>query len=312
MRQFLNLIRWPNLLIIAISMCFTLFFVINPLLGLQGFEAGINALGFLLLILSTLLIAVGGYLINDYFDMDIDRINKPGKNQVGMRFPVSTVQLSYWIVNVVAVIMGFVVAWMSGKVLYGLVFVFTAGLLRFYSERYQCMPLIGNLVIAFLSALSFGLVWFFDFFSMMNDPVVFATVQASFPLVNKVLLIYLGFAFLTGLLRELVKDIEDIEGDTRYGCNTFPVQYGTTNTKRFGIAVALTGLLLSVWAQTFFLQAGFMWLSAFFILIDLGFLLIAFLFIRAKEKSKYSRLSVIIKILMLAGIFSMILIYFEV
>lgn len=310
--QFLKLIRWPNLVIILMSMCFTLFFVINPLLGLQGFEAGMSVTGFVLLVVATLFIAVGGYLINDFFDMDIDRINKPGKNQVGKKYPVATIQLSFWILNTIAVVMGFVVAWMAGRPLYGLVFIFTAGLLWFYSERYQCMPLVGNLVVAFLSTLTFGLVWLFDFFTLINQPDAFVAVQASFPIVNRVLLIYIGFAFLTSLLRELVKDIEDVDGDRRYGCNTFPVRYGIKSTKIPGLVFSLAGIALSVWAQSFFYRAGFMLLFGWFILIDLGFVVITVLLMKADGKSNFSALSVMIKILMLIGVLSMVMVYFEV
>jgi len=312
MRQFLKLIRWPNLAIVLATMCFTLFFVINPLLGLKAFEAGLTVTGFILLVLATLFIAVGGYLINDFFDMDIDRINKPGKNQVGRKFPVAYVQLAFWILNILAVIMGFVVAWMADKSLYGLVFPFTAGLLWFYSERYQCMPLVGNLVVAFLSTLSFALVWLFDFFTLVGNPVAFTAVQVSFPVVNKMMLIYMGFAFITSLIRELVKDIEDVEGDERYGCNTFPVRFGIKATKITGVIVLLAGLALSAWAQVFFNAYGFIFLFGWFFLIDIEFFIVMALLLRAADKPHYTTLSVFIKILMLTGILSMILVYFEV
>ena len=312
MRQLLNLIRWPNLVIITATVCFTLFFVVNPLLGLKAFEAGLSVTGFILLLLATLFIAIAGYLINDFFDMDADRINKPGKNQVGKKFPVAYVQLAYWVLNALAVVMGFVVAWMAGRPMYGLVFFFTAGLLWFYSERYQCMPLVGNLVVAFLSTLSFALVWLFDFFTLMYQPEAFAAVQAAFPIVNKMMLIYMSFAFLTSLIRELVKDMEDIEGDQRYGCNTFPVRYGLRPTKVIGVVVAVAGLALSVWAQLFFNTISFRWLFLWFFLIDAGFLLIGALLAKASDKSHFSVLSVSVKILMVTGIVSMVLVYFEV
>ncbi|NOX86587.1 MAG: UbiA family prenyltransferase [Chlorobi bacterium] len=311
MQQFLKLIRWPNLVIILMTMFFTLFFVINPLLGLKSFEAGLTVTGFVLLVLATLFIAIGGYLINDFFDMDIDRINKPGKNQVGKKFPVAYVQLSFWILNILAAVMGFIVAWMADKPLYGLVFVFTSGLLWFYSERYQCMPLVGNLVVAFLSTLSFALVWLFDFFTLVNDPDDFAAVQTSFPVVNKMMLIYMGFAFVTTLIRELVKDIEDVEGDDRYGCNTFPVRFGIKATKVVSVIVLLAGLALSAWAQLFFYYAGFRVLFFWFFLIDIEFFIVMALLMKATDKLHYSTISVFIKILMLTGILSMIFVYFE-
>ncbi len=312
MKQFLKLIRWPNLVIILMTMCFTLFFVVNPLLGLKAFDAGLTVTGFVLLVLATLFIAVGGYLINDFFDMDIDRINKPGKNQVGRKYPVAYIQLSFWILNIVAVIMGFIVAWMAGRPMYGLVFFFTAGLLWFYSERYQCMPLVGNLVVAFLSTLSFALVWLFDFFTLVNNPVAFAYAQTSFPIVNKMMLIYMGFAFVTSLIRELVKDIEDVEGDQRYGCNTFPVRFGIKVTKITGVIVLLAGLALSAWAQMFFKTIGFNILFFWFLAIDIEFIIVLVLLVKAGEKRHFSTLSVLIKILMLTGILSMIFVYFEV
>ena len=97
MSQFLKLIRWPNLVIILLSMVFTLFFVINPLLGLQGFEAGISFAGFVLLVLATLFIAVGGYLINDFFDMDIDRIY----DLVALRIICNTVDECYRVLGII-------------------------------------------------------------------------------------------------------------------------------------------------------------------------------------------------------------------
>ena len=138
-----------------------MFLVIKPVLQIGDMMPGMSLFQFGLLILSTLLITAGGYLINDFFDMEADGINKPGQNQVGKRFAVARVQLLYWLFTVLGVLLGTIMSWQLNKIEYALVFVFAAGLLWFYSERYQCMPLVGNLVVAFLSALSFGLVWVF-------------------------------------------------------------------------------------------------------------------------------------------------------
>lgn len=312
MLHFLRLIRWPNLLIVSLSMVLILFFVIDPVLKVGWFEGGLNPLQFSLLVISTLLITVGGYLINDFFDMQADSINKPGKNQVGKRFAVTRVQLFYWLFTIMGVLTGTVLSWMLNQLNYALIFVFAAGLLWFYSERYKCMPVVGNIVVAFLSALSFGLVWVFEFFALGQNPDAFASVQANFPLVNHFVLIYMGFAFVVSLLREVVKDIEDIEGDERYGCNTFAVAYGENRSKLLSLIIAAAGFFFSIWLQWFFYEAGFMILLGYFIAIDVLFIIIILWLLQAKRKSDFRRLSGFIKLIMVIGILSMILVYFEV
>ena len=99
MIQFLKLIRWPNLVIISISMLLILFCVINPLLGISRLYAGMNSLEMTLLVLATVFITIGGYLINDIFDIEVDRFNKPGKNQVGYQFAVASnaSEAQFWV-----------------------------------------------------------------------------------------------------------------------------------------------------------------------------------------------------------------------
>ena len=312
MISFLKLIRWPNLLIVLISMISILLFVINPALGSAWFAVGLSEMEFALLVLATLLITIGGYLINDFFDMDADRFNKPGKNQVGLKWPVSTVQLLYWVFTIGGVALGVLVSWMVNQINYSLVFVFAAGMLWFYSERYQCMPVIGNIVVAFLSTLSFGLVWLFQFFALSADAVGFTYVQSGFPLANRLVLIYVAFAFVTSFLREVIKDIEDKEGDEKFGCNTLAVVYGTGRSKVLAIFLAGLGLAATIWIQVFFMQAEFWMLFGYFFLIDLLFIICLIQTIRAKKKADFRKLSNYVKWLMVIGILSMILIYFEV
>lgn len=312
MISFLKLIRWPNLLLIVISMVFLLLFVISPLLGTGWFVTGLNELEFTLLVLATIFISIGGYLINDFFDMDADRINKPGKNTVGGKWSVSTVQLLYWIFTIAGIVTGATLSWMAGRLNYSLVFVFSAGLLWFYSERYQCIPVVGNAVIGFLSALSFGLVWLFYFFTLSRDADAFTSTQAGFSLVNHFVLIYMGFAFVTGFLREVVKDIEDKEGDERFGCNTFAVAFGQTKGKILAIAIAVIGLTATILTQIYFYSADFNLLLGYFVLIDLAFLITIILLLKAKTKPDFKKVSAFTKLLMFIGILSMLLVYFEV
>lgn len=312
MFSFLKLIRWPNLLMIVISMKLLLFFVISPALGLPWLEGGMDAWEFSLLVLATLFIAIGGYLINDVFDMNADSVNKPGGNLVGGKFSVFFTQTLYWVFTIVGVLMGVLLSYLLNQINYALIFLFVAGLLWFYAEKYQCQPLVGNVVIAILSALSFGLVWLFEFFALSNHAQVFTEVQANFRLVNKLVLIYMGFALLVSLLREVIKDIEDFAGDDRFGCRTFPVVYGKNKARNVALGIAIAGLLAAFWFQYYFITASFVMLFIYFFIVDVLFGMIIFQLLKAKEKADYSHLSTMIKILMLAGVLSMALFYFEI
>ena len=311
MLSFLKLIRWPNLLMIVISMKLLLFFVISPALGLPWFEGGLDALEFSLLVMATLFIAIGGYLVNDFFDMNADTVNKPGINQVGGKFSVMLTQTLYWVFTITGVLLGVLLSYLLNQINYALVFLFVAGLLWFYSEKYQCQPLVGNVVVAILSALSFGLVWLFEFFALSNHAQIFTEVQTNFRLVNKLVLIYMGFAFIVSLLREVVKDIEDYKGDDRFGCRTFPVVYGKNKARNLALVTAITGLLAVFWFQYYFFTASFTILFAYFFIVNALFVGAIILLLKAKEKADYSRLSTLIKVLMLAGVLSMALFYFE-
>ena len=128
----LNLIRWPNLVLVMVSMLLMMLFVLNPVLGIGTFQAGLSEFEFILLVLSTVCITIGGYLVNDLFDMDADRLNKPGKNQVGLKFPVASIQVLYWFFTVIGVLLGAWLCYLLDQLTYSLVFVFAAGLLWFY------------------------------------------------------------------------------------------------------------------------------------------------------------------------------------
>ncbi len=309
-KSFFKLIRWPNLIIILMSMVFLLWFIIRPGLGMVE-HTGLSLLEFILLALSILFTAISGYIINDIKDIPADRINKPGKNSIGTVFTKKQAYGMYLFFVLAGVVCGTVISIMLHKFNFSLIFVLTAGLLWFYATAYQCQPLTGNLVIAFLSALSFGLVFLYELFALQLGNAHLKINPNALHLVYTIVLIYMIFAFLVSLLREIIKDIEDAEGDQRTGCHTFAVVYGNQKSKIVASIVSFVGLLAAFWFQWFFFQKGFFLLVIYFSLIDILFALIIIKILKAKEKSHFSGLSVFIKLLMLAGILSMVLFYFE-
>ena len=308
MRTFFKMIRWPNLVMIVLSMTLLLFLLIKPGLGLTGL-IGMSLWEFALLVAAVLLTAMGGYVINDLKDMQTDALNKPGKNTFETTFTGKQGWIFYWIFTIGGILAGSLLSFLLGKGSYSLIFILTAGLLWFYATRYQCQPLVGNLVVAFLSAFSFGLVWLYELMALQGQSV--QVDHNALMTVNALVLIYMGFAFLISLLREVVKDIEDVEGDKKTGCLTLPVAYGTKKAKNIALIVNLSGLFASFGFQWFFYKNGFNVLFLFFFLVDMLFGFVFLKLINASRKEHFSRLSLWIKLLMVAGVLSMGLFYFE-
>lgn len=310
-KSFFRLTRWPNLIIILASMVFMLWFIINPGLGLTTGNQGLSITEFILLALAVIFTAVGGYIINDIKDVKADMINKPGGNEVGLAFTAKQAYSIYLVFAIAGVVLGAAVSIMLHKVGFSLIFLLTAGLLWFYANAYKCQPLTGNFVVAFLSALSFALVFLYELFAFQLSKAPVIVKPSALHLVLTIVLIYMIFAFIVSLLREILKDIEDVKGDEQTGCRTYAVVYGIKNTKTVALVVGFIGLLAAFWFQWYFYGKGFFLLVFYFSLIDILFGWIIVKTILAKEKSHFSVLSTLTKFLMLAGILSMVLFYFE-
>ncbi len=299
------------MLITAFSMIFILRFIIQPVLGLSVFNHGFQGLGMVALVVAVLLIMAGGNIINDIFDINKDSVNKPGRNIVGIKISEKAAWSYYYVTTLAGVLSGVLAAWTANQINFALIFPVVAGLLYFYSQKYSCIPLLGNIVVALLSAVSFGIVWFFYFFSLSNEPLVFVSVQPAFSVVNLYVAIYMVFAFIVSLLREIVKDIEDYKGDNRFGCRTLPVVYGISTSGILAKLLAFIILGASVVMQIYWLIYGFYLLAAGFVIIDLLLIIIIVRLLKADNAQDYGKVSLMIKLVMLAGIFSMILINFE-
>ncbi len=271
---FLKLTRIPNLLIIAVTQYLAvIFLVFEPhMLKMVG-----NPQLFLL-VLSTLMIAAAGYIINDYYDVKIDYVNKPDRVVVGKLIQRRIVLAGHFILNFTGIFIGF---FLDYKV--GLVNLFATFLLWIYSNQLKRMPLAGNLVIAFLTGLTFFVIWVYYQKSMY------------------LLLNYAIFAFAITLIREVIKDMEDMIGDEIFGSRTLPIIWGIRKTKSFLYAL----ILLS--GSLFFYMAGRLnnpVMNNFFLILIIPAIYLVYLLYRADTQKRYYRLSIYCKLIMLAGIFS--------
>ena len=307
---YLRLIRWQNLLIIALTQYMTRYFLIQPFFKIQQLELQISNLNFFLLVLTTVMIAAGGYIINDYFDLKIDPINKPDKMILGAKINATKAETAYYIINALAVAIGVYLGYRVGSISIGLLFMVCATVLYFYSLKYKRLLLWGNVSIALLSAFTVIIVWLFEFFAVRNNGIAFVQGLQAYWGVTYFVLAYASFAFISTFIREIIKDIEDIEGDTRWGCTTLPIVAGIPVAKKIAASISILGIILVAWFQYVLKEINHGYISAILmIVVQVPFAYLAYKIMKAKEKEDFHFISNIVKIIMVLGILTMFAIF---
>jgi 4-hydroxybenzoate polyprenyltransferase len=259
--QLLRLTRPLNLIIIALTMWLMRLYVLRPFVEVNGFELQLSTTHFILLVLSTVLVAAAGNVINDYFDQRTDRINKPNDTLVGVHVKRRVAMLVHQLLNVAGVFIAMYVAWRIGNWKLGIIHILAATALWFYSVQFKREFIIGNVVIAFLAGMVPLLVGLYEipllireygsevseYFKLERpgeDPAGYFKYMFYF------IFGYAGFAFLLNLIREIQKDMADVKGDSRIGARTIPLVYGIKNAKKITAAlIVMTMVLLLVLQQ---------------------------------------------------------------
>lgn len=301
-KALLKLIRFSNLLIIAATMYVLRWFVVIPLLGASGFSSRIFEPLYFFFVLATMSIAGAGYVINDYFDRKTDLINRPGKVILGRI--LSRRAGIYWhvLLNFLGVSLGVFVSYKLGLLKFSIVFVFISGLLWFYSTTYKRQVLLGNLVVAFMVASVPLLILLYEVPLLLNHYQYFFKTDSS--TIDHLIFWISGygiFAFLLTLIREIVKDLEDFEGDFAFGRQTIPIAWGANAARIISLVLAFITLILISIIHTLYLNDL---ISIIYSLITVVIPLIVFmyLFYKSQNKNEYHKSSGILKIIMLGGI----------
>lgn len=307
--SFFRLIRWPNLVFIALTQALFYYAVVIPILpdSYYMLSKKITLPVFIALVLASVFIAAAGYIINDYFDINIDRVNKPGK------MIVEKVIKRRWaiILHIILTLTGIALSlYVSIKT--SLVIVFAnigcALLLWVYSTTFKKKLLSGNIIISMLTAWVLIVLYFAVNTVYLNTLKQPAEIITAMNLIFKFGALYAGFAFIISLIREVVKDIEDMEGDARYGCKTMPIVWGIPASKVFvGVwMVVLTGAIGVI--IIYMLQKGWWICAAYcFLLLVVPLINILQQFYKAQNAEEYHKISTKIKMVMFAGIMSMLL-----
>jgi len=305
---FFRLIRWPNLVFIVLTQVLFYYCILLPDFNGRyiSFENALRPVLFYLLSLSSVLIAAAGYIINDYFDLNIDRVNKPEKLVVDKIIKRRWTILWHWILSGLGVLIG---AYVSLKVHNPFVALGNFGcvvLLWFYSTTFKRRLLIGNVLISLMTAWVILVLYVAEFkLAVFRDPLYHQMLSRLFKFAS----LYGGFAFIISLIREVVKDIEDMDGDARYGCRTMPIVWGVNAAKVFAATwlVVLIGSLVVI--QFYVLQNGWWIIPPYCaVLIIAPLIWILRKLYLAGTVAEYHLLSNYIKGVMLAGILSMVFI----
>ncbi len=272
----LRSIRINNLILLGLGQFFTWYFLIGTP---QAIEELLDS-NIIILILSTALVAAGGYLINDYHDIKIDLINKPEEVIIGNKITKKTALVFYWIFTGMGIAL---VALASLRLV--AVNILASVLLWFYSTNFKRHPYWGNLIVSFLGSLSIIMLplqygW--------NYPIVFW---------------YAGLTFSMMMFREIIKDLQDIEGDEKEGYRTIPIAYGLPYTKTVLMIIGAS-IILQLMAFGIYLESLSIWIV--FGLISATVLYSMITLPRADTKKEFGRLSFISKLVFAAGIISII------
>lgn len=273
---FLQIIRPVNLLIVAFAQLMTAYFLVETT------REGLSVLydpNLYLLIFSTVVLAASGYMINDYYDVKIDYVNKPDEVVIGKNIKRRTVMFLHSLMNVIGILLGCLVSLKVGAIHFAAAF-----LLWFYSNSLKRLPFVGNFTVAFLTGLAIYIIGFY--------------YQSSQLLVGT----YAIFAFFINLIREIIKDIEDRNGDRKHGSKTLPIVLGFRATKN--IIFLIAGIfVVSIALVTFKLHNEL--LLYYFGGLSLLFFLFMYKIYMADRKAHFTQLSFLSKLLMLTGIMSM-------
>lgn len=281
--------------------------VVVPLLKTSEFTPSLHTWQFLLIVLSTVLIAAGGYVINDFFDKDIDAANVIGKVH---DFSGWTMKTLYFVFSIIGIAIGLYLTYALKLRQFALTYLLTAALLYFYSASYKRLPLVGNFVVAFLTAVAVFLPAFADYelqyaFRDIKLPVI-NNKMYNLRLIIAITAAYAFFAFLISLVREIIKDMEDIEGDREFGCNTLPIVAGINNTKLIAI-----GLLLLIVGLILFIQIKQAWWESLpvfgytILFVQVPLLILSVKLFLSAEKKHFKVASMIAKVVMVGGILSL-------
>lgn len=307
LQAFLRLIRWQNLVFIVLTQLLFYYCIELPAYHAQSINNAwfLTPVLFVWLSIASVLIAAAGYIINDYFDLNIDQVNKP--DAIVIQKIIKRRWAIFWHLcfSVMGVVITLYVSWKIGNWVLAPVNFACVFVLLFYSTTFKKKFLIGNVIISLLTAWVVFVLYFseLDLVTITREPLYHTALNKIF----KLAVLYGGFAFVISLIREVVKDMEDMQGDEKFGCRTLPIVWGIPASKVFA-GVWLIVLILAVFAMLIYAMMIGWYLAALYALLLIAVPLIKILrdLFNAINTRQFHKISNWIKMVMLTGIVSMV------
>jgi len=297
MISFLKLTRPVNLLLIILVQGIIKYGLLEAL----DVQVSLDNFRFRLLVFATVCIAAAGNVINDIFDVNIDRINKPQQVIVGRRITEKSAYNFYIILNILGVGVGFYLSNLLDHPGLAAVFIVISALLYVYATQLKSMLLLGNILISLLVASSLLILILFDIF-----PAIDTELKESQVLSSQAILMYAGFAFFINFIREIVKDLQDIDGDKNGGRKTLPIVLGRRRTVNVVFVLGVIALLC-VLLYTYFVLYNYQKVVLYFVfLVAAPILFFCIKAWNAENDKHFAVLSIILKVVMFTGICSII------
>lgn len=301
----MRLVRWGNLLFLGALVWVMEKWVAVPILNAAAYGEQMPWYILLLLEIAVILIAAGGYVINDYFDVKIDRINRPDAVIVTRTISKPAAMRLSICLSAAGAACGILEAILLRSMTIGILFVIVPGLLWFYSSSYKRLFMIGNLTIALLAAVTPMLV------AITNVAILQLRFETILPYISLPhdLYAWLGgfalFAFLLTWIREIIKDMQDQMGDRELECHSMPVVWGDLWTKVFVTALIILTLAIigHIWYRLLPFPIGWTSLSTRYIALGIVVPLLSAIWLlwSAKIPSDYKSCQQVIKFAMLIG-----------
>jgi 4-hydroxybenzoate polyprenyltransferase len=302
---FLKMVRLPNLFFMALTQVLFQFCLYYTLYK-DAIPAN-DLIHFVLLVFASLFIAAAGYIINDYFDINIDQVNKPDKMVVDKVIHRRWAIAWHLIFSTTGIVLTVLAVPFLQKWYLILANILCVALLWFYSTNFKKSLLTGNIVISLLTAWTI-LIIFFSKFDVSDAIGAGHTSNFKF---FRFAILYAGFAFIISLIREAIKDMEDLPGDSKYNCRTMPVVWGVNATKVYVAVWLIVLIAVLLILQVYVLQFKW-WLIIAYSVPAIIFPLILIL-IRLRKSvttEDFHRLSTLTKLVMFTGILSMSFFYY--
>jgi 4-hydroxybenzoate polyprenyltransferase len=303
-KAFLQIIRWPNLVFIVITQLLFHYCIIQHNLISISIEPRINDFNLLLIILASICIAGAGNIINDYFDVNIDVINKPNKVIINQYINRRWAIFWHLVLSAFGLGLSFYVAHKIHFIWIGIFNSIAVLLLFIYSASLKKKFIVGNILISLLTAWVILVLLLPEYFELIKYRII---SLENYYKIFRLGILYATFSFIISLIREVIKDIEDVDGDRQNNCKTMPIVLGINATKVFITVWLVVIIALLVIAQAYVVSFGW-WLSIIYAFIFLIWPLIAIQkkLLKANSNNDYAELSKKVKWVMLYGILSML------